>query len=93
MGAADIDLEFDRENDIIYVIKKGVDKKKVTSIEARAGIVFKIHIKTKEVVGLIFHHVSFKAPRLCRLSDYELMEEFEDRLRLLNDYHEAEQRA
>ena len=93
MSANDIEIEFDKENDIIHVLRKKTDLKKVVNIEVRAGLVFRIHVDTKEVMGLILHHVSHKAPRFLLLSNYELMEEFDDRLKLLNDYHEAEQRV
>ena len=93
MSANDIEIEFHKENDILHVLKKKTNLKKVVNVEVRAGMVFRIHVDTKEVVGLVLHHVSHKAPRLLLLSNYELMEEFEDRLKLLNDYHEAEQRV
>ena len=93
MSANDIEIEFNKENDIIHVLKKKTNLKKVVNVEVRAGLVFKIHADSKEVVGFILHHVSHKAPRFLLLSHYELMEEFDDRLKLLNDYHEAEQRV
>ena len=94
MSANDVTINFDRDNDILYAIKKTADKKNITNVEARSGFVFRFDATTKEVVGFIIHNVSQKMPWISKLEEeYYLMEEIDNGLQLVNDYRSVESKV
>ena len=87
MGATDIVLDFDRENDILYVARAGTDKKTVKNIEREYWFVIKQDAITGKVVGFIIHDLSKRMPKFASLQDFELMEEFDRIIDFVNDSH------
>jgi len=92
MSANDINIKFDKDNDILYTLKKTANKKDITNVEARAGFVFRFDVNTKEVVGFIIHNVSQRMPWLIR-EEYYIMEELDNMLQMVNDYRAVESKV
>jgi len=83
MGAKDIDITRDLENDVLYVMRKDADRSNTINISMSADILVRLDRSTKEVVGVTIEDFSAVLPRLAGRTDYELSEKFDSILRFL----------
>ena len=85
MTAQEININRDREHDILYVIKSNLDQGTITNIPVSADVVLRLHQRNKEIVGFIIDDFSITFPVWKDWKDYQLMEEFDRILKVLND--------
>ena len=83
MGAKDIDINRDLENDVLYVMKKDADRSNTINLSMSADILVRLNRSTKEVVGVTIEDFSEVLPQLAGRTDYELKEEFDSILKFL----------
>ncbi len=83
MGAKDIDINRDLENDVLYVMRKDADRANTINVSMSADILVRVDRSTKEVVGVTIEDFSEVLPQLASRTDYELKEEFYSILRFL----------
>jgi uncharacterized protein YuzE len=83
MSTKDISINRDIDNDILYVIREGVDKGKTTNVSINADILLRLD-KTGKVVGLTIEDFSKVLPHLNDCSEYILMENFDFMIEVLN---------
>lgn len=83
MGAKDIDVNRDLENDVLYVMRKGADRSSTINVSMSADILVRLDRATKEVVGVTIEDFSEVLPQLANQTDYQLGEEFDSILRFL----------
>ncbi len=83
MGAKDIDINRDLENDVLYVMKKSGDRSNTMNLSMSADILVRVDRSTKEVVGVTIEDFSEVLPQLASRTDYELKEEFDSILKFL----------
>ncbi len=83
MSTNDININRDIDNDILYVMKEGVDKGKTTNVSINADILLRLDEKG-EVVGLTIEDFSKVLPHLNDCSEYILMENFDFMIEVLN---------
>jgi len=83
MSTKDICINRDVDNDILYVMKEGIDKAKTTNISINADILLRLDEKG-EVVGLTIEDFSKVLPHLNDCSEYILMENFDFMIEVLN---------
>lgn len=86
MSTKDIIINRDLENDILYVIKEGVDKANTINISHNADILLRIDPATRKVIGLTVENFSRVSPHLNDDSDYALMEKFDTIIDSINDF-------
>ena len=89
MTANEIQISLDKDNDVIHVLKFGVDESSISNIQVDANIVMRV-IKDsdkspKEIVGFIIDDFSLVCPEWKDSESYHLMEEFDDIIKILND--------
>ena len=85
MTARDVRISRDYENDVLYVIKNGVDLSSISNIIISENITVRVIKKTHDVVGFTIDEFSTVCPEWKDQKDYELMEDFDEILDLLND--------
>ena len=85
MTAQDMKVSRDMENDVLYALKNGVDPKIVSNIPLSADLTLRVLKDTHEVVGFTIDEFSKVCPEWKERKDYELMEEFDDILNVVND--------
>ena len=83
MGAKDIDINRDLENDVLYVTRKDADRSNTINLSMSADILVRLDRSTKEVVGVTIEDFSEVLPQLAGRTDYELSEEFDSILKFL----------
>ncbi len=83
MSTKDISINRDIDNDILYVMKEGVDKGKTTNVSINADILLRLD-ETGKVVGLTIEDFSKVLPQLNDCSEYILMENFDFMIEVLN---------
>ena len=83
MGAKDIDINRDLENDVLYVMRKDADRANTINVSMSADILVRLDRSTKEVVGITIEDFGVVLPQLAGRTDYELGEEFDSILRFL----------
>ena len=89
MSTKDIIIDRDLGNDILYVIKEGVDKEKTKNFSINSDILLRLDSKNK-VVGLTIEDFSKVWPHFSDSPDYKLMEYFDLMIEALNGaYHLA----
>lgn len=84
MSTRDIDINIDFDNDVLYVIKNNIDRANTMNIALTADFVARIDRKTRKVVGFTVEDFSGFFPDLKDRKEYELMEDFEIALEVLN---------
>ena len=89
MGVTDIILDFDRNNDILYVARAGINKTSIKNVEHTHWFVIKQDMVSGKIVGFIIHELSKRMPKFANLSDYVLMEEFDRFIDFINESHLA----
>lgn len=89
MTTKDIIINRDTDNDVLYVIKTGIDKSKTINVIATADILLRLDPDTHRVVGLTIEDFSEIFPDIKDDSDYLLMEHFDNLIELLNASHSA----
>ena len=85
--ASNIGIDYDKKNDILYVMKKQVDKE-TKNIEVLPGVFCRISPKSHETVGLVIQNASEHYPQLAREIEsnaWKYMEIFDFTLDLLNN--------
>ena len=87
MGANDVELNFDRENDDIFVVKKLANREKMSSIVVNPDVV--LLVEDKVVVGFQIDDFSKVIPHMQGLTDYHLMEAFDGFIDLMNQAEKA----
>lgn len=84
MTANDMQISRDNEHDILYVIKMGADPKTTTNVIVSADVTLRRN-KAGEVVGFIIDDFSIVCPEWKDYAEYQLMEEFDHIMNVLND--------
>ena len=89
MTANEINISWDKDNDILYVLKFGVNEDLISNTQVNSNIVIR-SIKdkekhTNEIVGFIIDDFSVVCPEWKDSETYHLMEEFDDIIKVLND--------
>mgnify|MGYP001617406617 CR=1 FL=1 len=84
MTTKDMQINRDTEHDILYVIKIGVDPKTTTNVIVSADVTLRRN-KAGEVVGFIIDDFSKVFSDWNDYNEYELMEEFDHIMNVLND--------
>jgi hypothetical protein len=84
MSANDIIINKDVENDVLYVMRVGFGNISTRNISANADVTLRLNHVSSKVVGLTIEDFSKVLPRLKDLSDYRLMEEFDNIIEFLN---------
>jgi len=82
-----VDINRDKENNILYVLRKNVDPNKTKNMEVNEDVVFRIDTQSGDIAGLIIENFSENFSKFKNLSDYELSEKFDLFLEMLNDAH------
>lgn len=85
MTAQDVKISRDMENDVLYVLKNGVNPKSVTNIPVTADVTLRVIKQTREVVGFTIDEFSKVCPEWKDQQEYQLMEEFDQILDVVND--------
>lgn len=85
MTAQEVRISRDTENDILYVLKNGINPKTVSNIPLNADLTLRVLKDTHEVVGFTIDEFLKVCPEWKERKDYELMEEFDEILNVLND--------
>src|SRR3990167_279153 len=86
MTGQDIRINRGMENDVIYVLKRcEQDTKSITNIIVSPNITMRNNRQTRKIVGFILHAFSTTCAEWKDLKPYELMEEFDRVLQVLND--------
>ena len=93
MTATNININRDYENDILYVMKEGVDRKTTINIGATADVLLRLDPEEHKLVGLTIEDFSEIFPDLKDQTDYILMEHFDNLIELLNASHKAMSRV
>ena len=83
MGAKDIDITRDLENDVLYVMRKDAYRSNTINVSMSADILVRVDRSTKEVVGVTIEDFGAVLPQLAGRTDYELSEKFDSILRFL----------
>ena len=78
-----INVDLDKENDVLYVLRKGAPKQTINR-DMIPGVVRRINPKTKETVGLVIQNFSKRAPDMTEVGDWALMEIFDLFFEMLN---------
>lgn len=86
MSTNDISINRDKDNDVLYVIKRHIDPNKTVNLTMPFGIA-RFDKNMSEVVGLIIEEFSMTFKKWVALSDYELMEKFDALIEGINDMH------
>ncbi len=84
MTAQEIRINRDSDHDILYVIKTSAADKPTTNIPINSDIVMRVD-RNREVVGFIIDDFSVVCSDWKDLKPYELMEEFNRILKVLNE--------
>ncbi len=82
-----VDINRDKQNNILYVLRKNVNPNKTRNLEMNEDVVFRIDSQTGDIAGLIIENFSENFSKFKNLSDYELSEKFDLFLEMLNDAH------
>ncbi len=86
MNVKDIQINRDTENDIIYAIKKGINRETTVNFALTPDIVVRLDPATKEVVGVTIEDFSSLYPHIAEIQDeWVLMERIECILEFLNN--------
>ena len=86
MTAQDIKVNRDLENDVLYVLKScEQDTKAVTNLIINPNITMRLNRQKKQIVGFTIHSFSTTCAEWNDLKPYQLMEEFDRILQVLND--------
>jgi hypothetical protein len=85
MTAQDIRISRDYDNDVLYVLKNGVDLSVISNIIISENITVRMIKGTHDVVGFTIDEFSNVCPEWKDQKEYELMEDFDEILDLLND--------
>jgi len=86
MSVNDISVEIDRENDVVYIIRKDADSVNTRNVSVDADTLFRFDDKEK-IVGITIERFSEVFPDLKDCKEYPLMEIFERILDYLNASH------
>ena len=81
----EIRVSRDYENDVLYVLKNGVEMKNVSNIIIDEYMTLRVMNNVREFVGFTIDEFSQVCPEWKEKKDYELMEEFNEILEVLND--------
>ena len=87
MSTRTIDINRDKDNDVLYVLKKGTDPNKTKNISANEDVIVRLDARGKATVGLIIENFSKNFSNWERLTDYELAEKFDLFIEMLNNTH------
>lgn len=82
-----VNINHDKENDILYVMLAGLDPDKTINLDANANVVVRLDETTKKVVGFIIDGFSKVCPIWKNLKEWELMEKFDVFIEGLNNLH------
>ena len=86
MTAQEIKVNRDLENDVLYVLKScEQDTKAVTNLIINPNITMRINRQKKQIVGFTIHSFSTTCAEWNDLKPYQLMEEFNRVLQMLNN--------
>ena len=90
MTANEIRISWDKDNDVLHVLKLGADENSISNIQVDANIVLRVikdsaNKSPKEIVGFIIDDFSVVCPEWKGFDQYHLMEEFDDIIKILND--------
>lgn len=88
MSTSDMNIEIDKKNDVLYVLKKETDISATLNLGVDADVTVRIDRRSHEVVG--FTITDFSKSRFSRFSDkneYLLKEEFDFFINNLNAIH------
>ena len=78
-----MNIDWDKDHDVLYVLRKSASKKTV-NIDMLPGVVQRIEPGTKDTVGLIIHNFSKRVPDGTDINEWALMEFFDLFLEMLN---------
>ena len=90
MSTSDINIEIDKQNDVLYVLKKGADIASTLNVGVDADVTVRIDRRSHEIVG--FTITDFSKSMFSRISDkneYILKEEFDFFISNLNAIHKG----
>lgn len=89
MTANEFNISWDKDNDVVRVLKFGIAEEAVSNIQVNSDIVMRVvknpEDHTKEVVGFIIDDFSVVCSEWKDSDTYHLMEEFDDIIKVLND--------
>lgn len=85
MTAYDINISKDKDNDVLYVLKSGVDSSSTKNFPVNANLVVRFRDNSDEIIGFTIDEFSSVCADWINKSIYELMEEFDCILKVLND--------
>jgi len=85
MTASNIQISRDYENDVLHVLKADVDLKSVTNKIVSENLVVRFVKEKQEIVGFIIDEFSTVCSEWKDQKEYEMMENFDEILDVLND--------
>ncbi len=85
MTAQEIKISRDYDNDVLHVLKNGIDSRVVTNTIISEYITIRFLLETREVVGFTIDEFSKVCPEWKDQKEYELMEDFDEILHVVND--------
>ncbi len=88
MSTSDINIEVDKKNDVLYVLKKEADISATLNVGVDADVTVRIDRRSHEVVGFTITDFSKSMfSRLLNKNEYLLKEEFDFFISNLNAIH------
>ena len=90
MSTSEINVEIDKENDVLYILKKEADISAALNVGVDADVTVRIDRRSHEVVG--FTITDFSKSMFSRVSEkneYLLKEEFDFFINNLNAIHKG----
>jgi hypothetical protein len=93
MSALDLSINRDLENDVLYVFDNRFDRSKTINRHVNSDVVVRVDGDNHQVAGFTITDFSHSMPRLSRLKEYELMEEFDFIISSLNAIHSLEHKV
>ena len=85
MGANNIHINRDVDNDVLYVTKIGIDKSNTINVSMSADILVRLNREDHRVMGVTIEDFSKVMPHLADYNNYQLMEKFD----IIIDFLEA----
>ena len=88
MSTNDIDINEDKENDVLYVIKREYKGKHTTNLgSANPNFTIRVDLKTRMVVGFTIENFSKIMPQIAGYGEYMQMEYFDSLIEIANATH------
>lgn len=87
MSTKDIVINRDLENDVIYIIKKDINKATTFNHTLTPEILIRLDRKTRKIAGFTIENFSKIMPDFANAKEWELMEAFDGIIEFLEASH------